>query len=198
MNVRSKMKTKIAGTEKKQAILETTLQLITENGFHNAPMSLIAKRADVAAGTIYHHFESKEQIINALYALEKEKMGLALLQGIEQNGTYKKQFFQFWENLYTHFVKNPASFLFLEQYANSPFVAQVTREQNKHFYQPVIDFILLGMKKSFLRKMDVELAVALIYGNVVSAVKLQLSGELKMNTKRIEQAIQATWDAVRK
>ncbi len=191
-------KKQTAETDKKQAILQTTLALITENGFHNAPMSVIAKRAGVAAGTIYHHFESKEQIINALYALEKEKMGLALLQKAGQDGTYKNQFFQFWENLFTHFVKNPASFLFLEQFANSPFIGQVTREENKHFYLPVIEFIGLGMKKGFLRKMDIELAVALIYGNVVSAVKLHLSGELKMNNKRVEQAIQATWDAVRK
>ncbi|MGL4597721.1 MAG: TetR/AcrR family transcriptional regulator, partial [Bacteroidia bacterium] len=144
------------------------------------------------------HFESKEQIINALYALEKEKMGAALLQNTTQNGTYKKQFFQFWENLFTHFVTNPASFLFLEQFSNSPFIGQVTREENKHFYLPVIEFIGLGMKKDFLRKMDIELAVALIYGNVVSSVKLHISGELKMNKKRVEQAIQATWDAVKK
>jgi AcrR family transcriptional regulator len=57
---------------KKEKILETTLQLIAKNGLNASPMSMIAKEADVATGTIYHHFKSKEEIINEIY-LNKKK-----------------------------------------------------------------------------------------------------------------------------
>ena len=48
---------------KKEKILETTLQLIAKNGLNASPMSMIAKEANVATGTIYHHFKSKEEIM---------------------------------------------------------------------------------------------------------------------------------------
>lgn len=191
------MKKQTADTEKKKAILDATLKLITEHGFHAAPMALVAERAGVAAGTIYHHFRSKEDIINALYAQLKEEMGRALLKGDKPGDTYKARFFRFWINLYTHFAKHPSEFLFLEQYTNSPYVTTVTKEENARFYQHVISFLEQGVKTGVLRKMDTALLVALVYGNVVTCVKLQLSGGLKMNTTRIQQAAQATWDAVK-
>ena len=52
--------------DKKQAIFESTLALIRDHGFHGAPMSLVAKNAGVAAGTIYHYFESKEALLKAV------------------------------------------------------------------------------------------------------------------------------------
>lgn len=184
-------------TEKKQAILEAALQLITESGFHNAPMSVLAKKAGVAAGTIYHHFSGKEEIINALYTFGKANMGAALQRGDDPALTYRQRFESVWMSLFSHFTRHPAEFLFLEQYANSPFITQVTKEQNMRFYQPTVDFLREGVKKGKLRKMDSELMVALVYGDIVTCIKLHLSGELKMTPARVKQALASSWDSVR-
>lgn len=184
-------------TDKKLAIIDAALQLITENGFHNAPMSVLAKRAGVAAGTIYHHFSGKDEIINALYAFGKENMGRAMLYADDPKLPFRKRFEAVWLSLFKHFVKHPAEFLFLEQYANSPFISQVTKEQNQRFYQSAIELCAVGMKTGKLRKMDIELMVNLVYGDVATCVKLHLSGELKMTNARIEQAMESSWDSVR-
>lgn len=186
-----------ADTEKKKAILDATLRLIRANGFHNAPMSLVAKEAGVGTGTIYHHFSGKETIIAALYAQQKELMGRALLRGDKPSENYRERFFRFWNNLFKHFVSHPDGFLFLEQYANSPYITSVTRAENEHFYNPVIAFVQQGVSNGILRNIEPELLVALIYGNVVTCVKLHLSGELKMTPPRIRQAVQTTWDGVK-
>ncbi|MGL5889709.1 MAG: TetR/AcrR family transcriptional regulator [Bacteroidia bacterium] len=184
-------------TEKKLAILDATLRLIRNNGFHNAPMSQVAKEAGVGTGTIYHHFVSKESIIAALYAQQKELMGRALLRGDKAGDNYRERFFRFWQNLYKHFVNHPDGFLFLEQYSNSPYINTSLRDDNEHFYAPVIAFITQGVKNGILRNMDPELLVALIYGNITTCVKLHLSGQLKMNPPRLKQAAQTTWDGVK-
>lgn len=185
-------------TDKKLAIIDAALQLITENGFHNAPMSVIAKRAGVAAGTIYHHFSGKDEIINALYSFGKENMGKAMLAADDPGLNFRKRFESVWQSLFRHFIKHPAEFLFLEQYANSPFISQVTKEENQRFYQSAIDLCASGMKAGKLRKMDIELMVNLVYGDVATCVKLHLSGELKMTPARIAQAIESSWDSIRK
>ena len=46
--------------DKRTAILQATLRLISENGFHGTAMSKVAKEAGVSAGIIYHYFDSKD------------------------------------------------------------------------------------------------------------------------------------------
>jgi AcrR family transcriptional regulator len=48
-------------------ILETALRLFREQGFDATTMRDIAAACDMAVGTAYHHFESKEAIVSAYY-----------------------------------------------------------------------------------------------------------------------------------
>jgi len=166
--------------DKKQNILDAMLNLIVANGFHGTPMSLVAKEAGVAAGTIYHYFDSKEAIINELYAILKQRMGQALLTSNPVNLHFKTRFFMFWRNLYHYIVQNPNEFIFLELYANSPYISQLAKTENAQFYQPVIDFLAQGALAGVLREMDIRLMVALICGSVMVAAKLQLSGGMAL------------------
>lgn len=52
---------------KREKILETAMRLFVEKGIQSTPTSLIAKEAGVATGTLFHHFKSKEELVNALY-----------------------------------------------------------------------------------------------------------------------------------
>ena len=49
---------------KKQLILDTALELFSENGYHATSISLIAKVAGISKGLTYNYFESKEQLLN--------------------------------------------------------------------------------------------------------------------------------------
>jgi len=51
---------------KRDAILDAMLDIVVERGFHDAPMSLVAERSGASTGVIYHHFASKEKIIQVL------------------------------------------------------------------------------------------------------------------------------------
>ncbi|HET9742259.1 MAG TPA: TetR/AcrR family transcriptional regulator [Terriglobales bacterium] len=51
--------------DKYRRILDAAVKVIAEKGFHNSRVSEIAERADVADGTIYLYFKSKDQILMA-------------------------------------------------------------------------------------------------------------------------------------
>lgn len=51
--------------EKYDRILEAAIEVFAEHGYFNARVSDIARRADVADGTIYLYFKNKEQILMA-------------------------------------------------------------------------------------------------------------------------------------
>ncbi len=60
-------------SDKRCAIVRATLDLVAEQGFHGAPMALVAERAGVAAGTIYRYFESKDVLINEVFHYLEER-----------------------------------------------------------------------------------------------------------------------------
>ena len=49
--------------DKYQRIIDAAIEVIAEKGFHNSRVSDIAERAEVADGTVYLYFKSKEQIL---------------------------------------------------------------------------------------------------------------------------------------
>lgn len=51
-----------------ETILAVAARLFLEKGFDKTSMQDIARTADISKGAIYHHFQSKEEIINAVMA----------------------------------------------------------------------------------------------------------------------------------
>lgn len=54
----------------KQAILAAALELFAEKGFYNTSTRAISRKAGIAEGTLFNHFETKEDL--ALYFFERE------------------------------------------------------------------------------------------------------------------------------
>ncbi|GKT26967.1 hypothetical protein ADUPG1_004725, partial [Aduncisulcus paluster] len=68
--------------DKRQLVLDATLELIMESGVQAASMSKVSKRSGVAVGTIYHYFSSKEAIITELYRYFKLEMLHAMKESV--------------------------------------------------------------------------------------------------------------------
>lgn len=83
----------------KDLILETAKEMISQVGFHRATTSNLAKTANISEGTIYRHFESKEDIL------------LHILTGLENEFSY------YIESIHQKIDKGECSFdLIMEEY----------------------------------------------------------------------------------
>ena len=182
---------------KREQILETTLELITELGFHATPMSLIIKKSNAASGTIYHHFKSKEDLIDTLYSELKKEMGNAIIKNIELDMNYKDKFFMIWKNLFIFFSENPKKFEYIENYANSPFNRKEIKEINQRHYQAAIDFFKSGMQMGILREIPINLFLNLIFGNISTLVRMIIMEEIIINDDLLNKTIQSSWDSVK-
>lgn len=58
---------KSAGEDRRKQILKAAVDVFAERGFHRTRVSDIARRAGVAYGLIYHYFESKDAVLNAVF-----------------------------------------------------------------------------------------------------------------------------------
>jgi TetR/AcrR family transcriptional regulator, repressor of fatR-cypB operon len=123
---------------KRDAILNAMLDVVAERGFHEAPMSLIAERSGASAGVIYHHFASKEAIIQALYERVRELKRASLLAGYSSDMDAKEAFILAWTNWYNFYRKHPREMRFLHQYETAGFICRP--EKTPHFDKQATEF----------------------------------------------------------
>ncbi len=53
-------------SEKRTLIMETSLKLFAEQGFHATSISQITKKAGISKGLVYNYFESKNEILSEI------------------------------------------------------------------------------------------------------------------------------------
>jgi AcrR family transcriptional regulator len=111
-----------AKRSKRDAILDAMLDVVVERGFHESPMSLIAERSGASAGVIYHHFDSKEAIIQAVYGRVRELKKASLLEGYSPELEAREAFLLVAGNAYRFYRQHIRELRFLDQYESAGFV----------------------------------------------------------------------------
>jgi len=83
--------------DKRIAILAAATRVIVTQGL-GAPTAVIAREAGVANGTLFTYFETKTDLLNALYLELKSGMAAAALKGFLPEGESRRQYEQVWLN----------------------------------------------------------------------------------------------------
>lgn len=179
--------------DKKRAIFEGMLDLIKDHGFHGASMSLLAKNAGVAAGTIYHYFESKDQLIDELYNFYKSKVVAIVGAAIEDNISCKEKFFAIWINIYQFYTQNPNVLIFFEQYNNSPYNTNRSPNYSK---SELFNFFQEGMRSGQIKDTKPEVLMIITLGSISSMAKLKLFGKVALDRTDLEQVVEILWKGI--
>ncbi|MBK6266684.1 TetR/AcrR family transcriptional regulator [Marivirga sp. S37H4] len=194
MNVHSAIKNKI---DKKSLILNTTLVCISEFGFHGTPISMIAEKAGIGAGTIYRYFENKEALINELFLEIKRDVMAQMLKDYDSSLDFKSRFKHLWMNLISYFMKHPQEFQFIEQHRYASYMSMLTREESFMIMSPVMMFFIEAKREKAIKDLPLYTIISLAYGPITSLAKLQIDHQQNLSAERIDQAANACWDAVR-
>jgi AcrR family transcriptional regulator len=186
-------------SDKRAAILETTLDLIAKRGFHNTPMSMIAKESGVSTGIIYHYFAGKEELIYELYKEIKYKMIRAVLEGYSEQAPYYDRFRLWWHQLIRYYLNHPKEARFLEQFENSPYYDPKLQEIFADELAPFItSFFVQGIQEGVLKNIQLEISAEMSFGVALSLAKQHIRGAIKLDDEMIDAAANASWDALKK
>lgn len=185
-------------TDKKEAILKSTLELIKDNGFHGTPISKIAKHAGVASGTIYHYFPSKDAIIITLHQKIKKEMVAAMFNDTNSGKTYKQQFFEGWINLCKYFINNPSALIFHEQFTNSPYAKIISKKESRGSINKFNEFFQYGMDKGYLKKMEYLLIASAVFGCIRATAKYHVTGRFGFKDADLCKIANIIWDGIKR
>lgn len=190
-------------SDKRDEIVRASLELIAEQGFHGAPMALIAERAGVGAGTIYRYFENKDVLINALYR-ELEARILSFIQkGYSVEKPIRERFLHLGTSLLKYFIAHPLDFRYLEQFHNSPYGAECRRDKllgERETPDPDLyrGLFVDGIAQQVMKDLPLAALFALAFGPLLTVARDHILGFIMLTPIQIERIVEACWDGVRR
>ncbi|MCA9731598.1 MAG: TetR/AcrR family transcriptional regulator [Deferribacteres bacterium] len=175
---------------KKNDILHAALALFMKKGIRATTTKDIAMRADISEGTIYRHFESKDELANqvfektsrVLYNFLKEKLAL-FTKPEEQLNCYVRSLFDFARKDHKKY-----SFLFA---AHQTELRRQTRKKTKHI-DLLVEIIILGQEQGVFRAVDQHLAATMVLGTITQTIFYLKNGDIKVNFADIVPEVQAS------
>lgn len=182
---------------KKNCILETTLSLIKDHGFHGTSMSMIACKAGAATGTIYHHYPSKDDLIKDLFRKVNTDIIEKLDLSFEENIPFKNRFASFWKSQYYFYITHPEALMFLEQFMNSPYFTDEEQAYIDTLYSNVRDFFNDGVERGFIKNVNKEILTPVVRGSITTTARLQLAGKHTFLEEDLDKIVDIVWSGIK-
>ncbi|MGV8058643.1 MAG: TetR/AcrR family transcriptional regulator [Smithellaceae bacterium] len=187
--------------DKRADIMQAALKLITERGFHDAPMSEISEKAGVAAGTIYTYFTNKEVLIAELHQELAEKILAHIQKSYPVEQPLRERFLCLIRELIRYFIAHPLHFRYMEQYFNSPYGISLHRDKfsdksgNKGI---LMDIFEQGVEQQVLKDFPKAALFSLALGPVIFLMRDHSLGFITLDDSLIEKITETCWESIKR
>ncbi len=183
--------------DKRAAILDAALHLISVNGFHGTPMSKVASDAGVSAGIIYHYFESKDELIDELYRHVKRDLMSAILSDYQADLPVREQMRRIVRQAIRYFVTHPQETIFIEQFMRSPYNRPEIDAEFAGEYALIETMVQQAQANQIIKDLPHPVLFSLTLDVASSVAQKHAAGQLTLTDALVEQVVDACWDAVR-
>ncbi|SFN35062.1 TetR/AcrR family transcriptional regulator [Variovorax sp. OV329] len=183
--------------EKLRAIAEATFVLVEQTGLSGLTMAAIAREAGLATGTLYVYFKSKEELMVALYEQAKTTTAASLMHGDDPKAPFRSRFRHMWMNWLEHRLTHYAQVVFLEQYYNSPWFSEESRNLSARLIKDWIDLIESAKAQQILKDVPTVLLTNSFGGSVRETANLLRSGALARTDANLAMAFGLCWDGIK-
>ncbi len=182
--------------EKEEKILDVSLKLFVEKGFHGTSTAEISKTAGVATGTLFHYFKTKKELINRLYLYTKESMLNGVNSHYDDDKSLKENLKMLWYKFVYFGINESEKFQFILSFHCSPYITSLTQEQIETQTEDMIGVYKKGIEKQEIKGISFELAMDYFWGNIVSIVNHFEKYPENLNKKNLNLAFEMFWDGI--
>ena len=181
---------------KLMAIFDATVNLTAKVGIAGLKMSLIAKEADIAAGTIYLYYKNKKELLNAVYSNLKSE-GIFSVIGKIEHLPIQVQLYRLWEVAFEYHVAHNNKSIFIEQFELSPMISS----ENKTLEEDSISYLHSTLeeakKRSIVKSIDNHIIISLILGFMKHLAAQATKGILDTSEDVKHLCYAMCWNAIR-
>ena len=159
--------------KKRENILEVAAELFSKKNYHEVMMDDVARLTDVAKGTVYNYFSSKEELYFTIMNTKLGHLNSSLknkiakeISVIDSLHTYTIQFYMFMMKYQNFFLMYQKEYL----NAENEFCEEL-RTLNDELKSILSGIIYKGKRENQFRDVDESFAVQLVLGSIFGAVQ---------------------------
>jgi AcrR family transcriptional regulator len=184
--------------DKQAEILKAALRLFVENGFHGTPTSLIAKEAGVANGTLFHYFNTKEDLIVSLYVAIKKNLSACITIHPDDTASLKDKLKYIYVMALKWGIDNTIEFRFVQQFISSPYLLKLAPEEIQQKNNMILMLFQQGIDEHIIKPIPVDLINTLVNSHLfgVSQYILQSQFSEAEQDKIINDSYELVWDMI--
>lgn len=188
------MKTTDKQSDKRKAIMEASLKLFCEKCFQDTSTASISQAASVGTGTLFCYFDSKEDLVNALYLESKEELAAFVEDGVWDHSTFKAQLMHVFDRRIQWYTANPEKIKFMMQYHSSKLITEATRERVVMKLQVLNEIVTRAVNNGEVTTASIDFLAALISGYFHNAGTYIAENASKEDLKKWqEEAFNMLW-----
>jgi AcrR family transcriptional regulator len=176
--------------------MDAALHCFVDRGFHGTAIPQIAARAGIAAGTIYHYFDSKEALVNALFRHWKTLVARRVFTAFPQTAPTREQFRVMWNEIVDFALEHPQAFAFLELHNHTSYLDAESIAVDRELKTFASAMVQRAQDERLLKPMDPALLMELVFGAFTGMMRAHWEGRIELGPEVIAAAEQACWDTV--
>ncbi len=191
--------------KKKKAILEAAESIIAESGFMDITMDQVAMEADVAKGTLYLYFKSKESLCAAVNAKINKEMNEVIKEKMDNCQTGSEKVVAAGAAVIEFSRKNPQKWNVLTELRQMKFenpkdpnVLKIMHEVN-NMVKMLAEAYKQGIDEGTIRK-DLDPVAAAVFNRMAFSNAINLTTEqkmlLKLNNIDQEHYLDIAWSLI--
>ncbi len=158
---------------KRERMLEVAAELFSKKNYHEVMMDDVARLTDVAKGTVYNYFSSKEELYFTIMSSKLENLNTSLKNKISSEISIIDSLHSYVIHLYMFMMKYQNFFLmYQKEYMNSQneFCDEL-RTMSDELKSILSDVIYKGKRDNQFRDVDESFTVKLVLGSIFGAVQ---------------------------
>lgn len=184
-------------SNKREDILAAALFLFSERGYDGTTVPMIAKRANVGAGTIYRYFENKECMVNILFQESlldfSESMKLVDLN----KKTDKEKFYLLFNQMITFAKNKPDQLNFFDTHCTGYYLDDKSRKLLDEYLDFLTSYIEEGKQSGSIQNLPSDALLSIVYGAFSHLFKLIHSGMIEETPDLLGSLTDCCWNAIK-
>jgi AcrR family transcriptional regulator len=187
----------IASADRRRLILEAAVRVFARKGYHTCRVGDIAVEAGVAHGLLYHYFDSKEALLEAVFSQTWSELLAAIAEVEAREEPAREQLRRVAAILLRSWRRDPDLVrVLVREVARSPDLQRLIDEVGRAL-AAIERIVVRGQEAGeFRRELDPRLASYLFYGGVEAVLTGWVLGQLPDGDEEIERAERTVVDLV--
>jgi AcrR family transcriptional regulator len=164
------------GAATRERLLRAAVGIVARDGLAAATTAAIAAEAGVAEGTLYRHFDSKDDLLIAAYRQMKNEVFVLAAEGVDTSLPPPERLKRTWKAIYLAYRADRDAFAFGARFAESALAEREGGEAARSIGKIVVDLRRAGVASCDFKNLPADLLGNLFLAPISYLLKAEIKG----------------------